>query len=246
MTLEFSEMALAGNNWDLDAALKNFEELRVSMRYIWVLWNLPRLILRYADHRAKGNCLPTHFCLRFEGLVSQWQPRTCTTYGELGLSYNRWHSCAKYRMNEPRATSIENEIVGDRWCRLEIVLSPRDARLQLRHGSVNIQQFKCKNRGTVFGDANLVRLRYEGIGRCVIHFVSAPCFSFYSLRGTLGGRCTAQILFRIDDSVSKIQPCISISSTDKACSIFSHLRLYVCVNDQKWDHAHLIGGKVSE
>jgi len=30
MTLEFSEMALAGNNWDLDAALKNFEELKVS------------------------------------------------------------------------------------------------------------------------------------------------------------------------------------------------------------------------
>ena len=31
MTLEFSEMALSGNGWNLDAALKNFEELKVRL-----------------------------------------------------------------------------------------------------------------------------------------------------------------------------------------------------------------------
>lgn len=31
MTLEFSEMALSGNGWNLDAALKNFEELKVRI-----------------------------------------------------------------------------------------------------------------------------------------------------------------------------------------------------------------------
>jgi nuclear RNA export factor len=40
MTLEFSELALAGNNWDLDAALKNFEELKVSKRCLWILFGL--------------------------------------------------------------------------------------------------------------------------------------------------------------------------------------------------------------
>ena len=30
MTLQFSEMALSGNNWDLEASLKNFEQLKVS------------------------------------------------------------------------------------------------------------------------------------------------------------------------------------------------------------------------
>jgi nuclear RNA export factor len=29
MTLQFSEMALSGNGWDLGAALKNFEDLKV-------------------------------------------------------------------------------------------------------------------------------------------------------------------------------------------------------------------------
>jgi nuclear RNA export factor len=30
MTLQYSEMALSGNGWNLDAAWKNFEELKVS------------------------------------------------------------------------------------------------------------------------------------------------------------------------------------------------------------------------
>lgn len=34
MTLAFSEMALSGNNWDLTAALKNFEQLKVCTRSI--------------------------------------------------------------------------------------------------------------------------------------------------------------------------------------------------------------------
>lgn len=32
MTLEFSEMALTGNNWNMEAALRNFEELKVSLQ----------------------------------------------------------------------------------------------------------------------------------------------------------------------------------------------------------------------
>ncbi|KAK2747533.1 Vacuolar protein sorting-associated protein 53 [Myotisia sp. PD_48] len=34
MNLAFSEMALSGNNWDLNAALKNFEELKVSIPFL--------------------------------------------------------------------------------------------------------------------------------------------------------------------------------------------------------------------
>ncbi|KAI5308011.1 nuclear mRNA export, poly(A)+RNA binding protein [Ascosphaera atra] len=30
MTLEFSEMALTGNGWNMDAALRNFEELKAQ------------------------------------------------------------------------------------------------------------------------------------------------------------------------------------------------------------------------
>lgn len=33
MTLQYSEMALSGNQWNMDAALKNFEELKVCCRY---------------------------------------------------------------------------------------------------------------------------------------------------------------------------------------------------------------------
>jgi nuclear RNA export factor len=31
MTLQYSEMALSGNGWNMEAALKNFEELKVGL-----------------------------------------------------------------------------------------------------------------------------------------------------------------------------------------------------------------------
>lgn len=36
MTLQFSEMALSGNNWNMEAALKNFEELKVRILFFFL------------------------------------------------------------------------------------------------------------------------------------------------------------------------------------------------------------------
>lgn len=57
MTLQFSEMALAGNNWDLEASLKNFEQLKVSDRLLCEF-----SVNANASNRCKEHSHQTHFC----------------------------------------------------------------------------------------------------------------------------------------------------------------------------------------
>lgn len=54
MTLQYSEMALSGNGWNMEAALKNFEDLKVSitfeLRYCSILF------LTFLTCRLRDNC----------------------------------------------------------------------------------------------------------------------------------------------------------------------------------------------
>lgn len=57
MTLQYSEMALSGNGWNMEAALKNFEELKVcSLQSLIESWI--NILITYRD---RGNCHQTLF-----------------------------------------------------------------------------------------------------------------------------------------------------------------------------------------
>lgn len=61
MTLQYSEMALSGNGWNMEAALKNFADLTVSL---YVLADLRRNGILIKNYRHKDNCLRMLFFLQ--------------------------------------------------------------------------------------------------------------------------------------------------------------------------------------